>query len=199
MARKATNRKDGRREPNGRLSRAQEQMDIRMRDRFKDLERDERDTMAPGIEARQRVHGLPFDQASQPMASTFVGRLCMGKELSRIQYEAAMLYIEDCTNYARAVHAPRQPGAVDLNATKGGNGDYENVQATQRAKARYTAAQKAVQEAQNQLGLRAHLFGALYEIVQMDRETYHLVNDCKLALNALGRHYGLLARAREAA
>lgn len=198
MARKARNRQSGKREPNGRLSRQEEQVQQRLRERFKDMDAEERNTVHPGIEARQRVHGLTFEHASQPMASTFVGRLCMGKELSRQQYEAALLYIEDCENYARAVHAPRQPGAVDLNATKGGSGDYENVAATQRAKARHTAATKAVQEAQNALGLRAHLFGALYEIVNRDRECFHLVGDVKLALNALSRHYGLMA-AREAA
>lgn len=194
MSRKASNRKEGKRAPSGKLSRQKSAMAQRMRERFKDMEEAERETVAAGIEARQRVHGLSFDHASQPMASTFVGRLCMGKELSREQYEAAILYAEDCANYSRAVHSPRQPGAVDLNATKGNSGDYENLAFIQRAKARYKAATEAVQEAQNQLGGRGALFAALYEIVQMDHQVHHLVPDVRAALNALARLYGLTGR-----
>jgi len=196
MARK---RKTGKREPNGRLSRTQDGIAKRLGDQFRDMELTERETIAPGIEARQRVHGLPLEQASQPMASCFVGRLCMGRELSRPQYEAAMLYIEDCANNARAVHAPRQPGAVDLNATKGGSGDYENVAKTLRSRARYNDATKAVQSAQNEIRGNGALFAALYEIVQMDRECWHLVADCRLALNALAKFYGLVNSERVAA
>lgn len=202
MGRKAGNRQSGKREPSGRLSRQKEQaaarMDQQLASRFKDMEREERANLAGGIEARQRVHGLTFEAASQPMASTFVGRLYLGKELSRQQYEAAVLYAEDCANYSRAVHSPRQPGAVDLNATKGSSGDYENLAFVQRAKARHRDATKAVQEAQLEMRGSVALFSALYEIVQMDRELYHMIPDVRVALNSLARHYGLIGQRRAA-
>lgn len=197
MARKAKNRQSGTREPNGRLSRQVDQVAARLRERFKDMDQEQRDTIQPGIEARQRVHGLPLEQAASPMASTFVGRLYLQGELTLRQFEASQLYAEDCRNNARAVQAPREPGAVDLNATKGMD-NYENVAKTLRSVARYKAASNAIQDAQNQLRGNGALFAALYEIVLRDREVYHLVPDVRAGLNALVRHYGLMTERKAA-
>jgi hypothetical protein len=122
----------------------------------------------------------------------------MGKEISTAQYEAALLYAEDCRRYSIAVQSPRQPGSVNLNATKG-QSNYENVSATQQIVARYKSATLAVQDAQNELRGRGALFAALYELVLMDREVFHLVGDCRQALTALSRHYGLMGKERAAA
>jgi hypothetical protein len=173
------------------------------------MELAERETIAPGIEARQRVHGLPLDQASQPMAGSFLGRLYMAREISRAQYEAGTQWAEHTLAYQRAIAAPRQPGAVDLNATKGSD-NYENVEATRRAIVRMMGdkerkiigARQAVQEEQYSLGNAGSRFALLFTLwtaIEQDQERYDIVPDLRSALNCLVRHYGLTTAQRKEA
>lgn len=189
MGKRGKAKSPGKREQNGQLSRKEADRKTRFLD---GLERDERDTLAVGIGARVRVHGVEPERSRDQMAGSFVGRLCMGKQISRQQYDAAMTWLEDCQNYSAASHSPRQPGAVDLNRTQGSNGDYENVERSIRATVRYKAASKAIQAAQIELRGTANLFGALEAIVIRDVELEHLVGDLRYGLNALARHYGLV-------
>lgn len=185
---KSKKRIEGKREPNGRLSRrvADE------RTRFMlTIDKDQRETLGVGLEARERVNGTPIQQARDQMAGSFVGRLCMSSQLSSEQYDAAMTYLEDWENVGKAVHAPRQPGAVDLNATKGGSGDYENVALTRSRVERWRSAQNAVQGRQNELRGTGNLFAALDCCLLRDGEFHHLVGSLREALNALARHYRL--------
>jgi hypothetical protein len=193
MGRRGKQRQPGKREPNGQLSRKPADRKTRFLD---GLERDERDTLMVGIEARVRVHGVEPERSRDQMAGSFVGRLCMTRQISRQQYDAAMTYIEDCANYTAAVHSPRQPGAVDLNRIQGSNGDYENVERTQRAKARYKGATGAITAAQLEMRGQGNLFGALEAILHRDQELQHLVGDLRVALNSLARHYGLIGGTR---
>lgn len=182
----ARGRKPGKREPNGRLSRRRTEVSARLRDA---LDRDERDTISVAVEARQRVWQVPQAQSRDQMAGSFMGRLCLAGEISRIQYEAALLWIEASEKNSIACRSPRPPGAVDLNRTIGRGSDYEDVAAVTRWREQYEAASKAVQEAQNHLRGTASLFAALYECVIQDRAFVHMVPDCRLALNALAKHY----------
>ena len=109
MGRKARNRQDGKREPNGRLSRRLDQIAARLRERFKDMDQEERDTIQPGIEARQRIYGLDTEKAASPAAGTFLGRLYLNKEISRTQYEAGILWADHTEAYQHAIAAPKQP------------------------------------------------------------------------------------------
>jgi hypothetical protein len=200
MARKAKNRQSGTREPNGRLSRQVDQVAARLRERFKDMDQEQRDTIQPGIEARQRVHGLDTEKAASPAAGTFLGRLYLNKEISRTQYEAGILWADHTEAYQHAIAAPKQPGAVDLNATKGSS-NYENVAATRRAVARMTDAREAIQNEQYSLanqGSRFALLFVLWTAIERDEERYDIVADLRVALNALARHFGLMGERKAA-
>jgi hypothetical protein len=200
LGKKASNRQSGKREPNGRLSRQADQISARLRERFKDMDQEERDTIQPGIEARQRVYGLDTEKAASPAAGTFLGRLYLNKEISRTQYEAGILWADHTEAYQHAIAAPKQPGAVDLNATKGSS-NYENVAATRRAVNRMTDAREAIQNEQYSLanqGSRFALLFVLWTAIERDEERYDIVADLRVALNALARHFGLMGERKAA-
>lgn len=219
MARKAKNRINGKasdgyaREPNGQLSRKQEDMNKRA---FAQYDQQERETMETALAARERVYGLPraklHPKTKQPvavsrdaMAGSFIGRLCLQGEITITQYDAAIRWLEDWNAYCRAIQAPKSPGAVQINdAPKGGHdGDYENVSRNKLAIESYDNAKRAVQAAQyepsNGGGSRIALLGALWHVVQQDMERRDMVADFRVAANVLARHYKLTAKQREAA
>lgn len=185
-------RQKGRREPHtDDLSRRPEDVQARINDA---LDRDERDTIATGVEARQRVLGVSPANSRDQMAGSFVGRLYLQRSLLRVQYEAAMSWLEDAEGYMWAMGSPRTPGAVNLNAVRGGASKAENIGAARNAFNRYERALKAVTEKQIELRGTANLYGALSICVVQDRPVEHLVGDLRLALNALAKHYGLEGR-----
>lgn len=195
MGKRGRKSRAGKREPNGRLSRQIEDVVTRLGEDRILADQQERATVAPAIVARSRVFGVPVAIGLDQRAGTFVGRLRMADELTLHQYIAAELYRDQCEVYAFAMAAPRQPGAIDLNATRGTT-NTENVEASQRACSQYEKALEAVTAAQNKLRLRANLYGALNLCVVQDRELPHLVDDLRLALNALVKHYGLGKKAK---
>ena len=188
MGKRGRRLKPGKREPNGRLSRRAADRTARMLD---GLAREERDALAVGLEARQRVHGVPARNSRDQMAGSYIGRLCISGEISRVQYDAAMQWLADGEDYSRVRRSPRPPGAVDLNRIHGGSTDGEDVAFARRAVERYEAAVAAVQERQLELRNTAVLFAALSHIVGRDLELPHMVGDCREALNALARVYKL--------
>lgn len=196
MGRAAKKRKPGKREPNGRLSRKPKEASARV---IAGLDQSERDAISVGLEARERVFGVSPSRSRDQMAGSVVGRLCINCMISQHQYDAAIRFQEDSTMFSMARQSPRQPGAVDLNATKGGIGDYENVDMTLRAVARYEAALAAVQEKQNELRGGGALIAAINHIVIRDIGLPHLVGDLREALNALVRHYGLQSKSAQRA
>lgn len=180
---------------NGRLSR--KPADIMQRFHGA-LDSEEREILRPGIEARVRLHGVAPEVSRDQKAGSFVGRLCMGKEISVAQYEAAMTYLEDHRNNLIAIRAPRDPSGVDLNRVQGGSGDAENVEFYQRATKRWRDAQNAVQERQNELRGAGALIAALDYCLVRDTELYHMVGWLREGLNALVRHYGLVDKSKAA-
>lgn len=184
------NTKD-RREANGRLSRAHEDIAAR---RKEGLDKEQQETIAVGIEARQRVFGLPPTISRDQMAGSAVGRYCLQKHITRVQYDAAMLYLADCEAYSHAIGTPGLPRAVDLNAT-GGQNNHENVGKVLAAIRAHDAMVKAVQAQQNELRNTANLFGALDVVIRQDKMLDHMLGDLRAGLNALVRHYGVAGRA----
>ena len=184
-------RKPGKREPNGKLSRVPADVAARRKD---GLDREEQDTIAVAIEARQRVFGLPPTISRDQMAGSAVGRYCIQKHITRVQYDAAMLYLADCEAYSHAIGTPGLPRAVDLNAT-GGQNNHENVGKVLAAIRAHDAMVKAVQAQQNELRNTANLFGALDVVIRQDKMLDHMLGDLRAGLNALVRHYGVAGRA----
>lgn len=196
MGKRGPQKQAGAREPNGQLSRREEEVSKRIATQMKDLERADRDMMAPAVNARTRVWGISVERATMPTAGTYVGRLYLQGDLTRTQYDAAMLYAEQARDYAIAMRAPPEPNAVNLNATRGGSGDYENVTRTQRGYTEYETALAAVQAANMEPSNRGcNLIGALAHTVLKDLELDHLKGDTRIGLNALARHYKLMERA----
>ncbi|WP_152662436.1 hypothetical protein [Devosia soli] len=176
----------GTRETNGRLSRKKNDVTKRLTGQ---LDQDEREMLRTGVEARNKMHGLKPEDCRDVRAGSFVGRLAMTGEITPQQYEAAKVYLEQYHEMAIAVRSPRQPGAIDLNATKGGSGDYENVPKNVAALSAWRAATAAIQDRQNQLKGSGALYAALQYCVLEDQELHHLIGWLREGLNALARHY----------
>jgi hypothetical protein len=197
MGRRGRKSTAGKREPNGQLSRKPEHA---MERALAGVERDERDALTTGLEARVRVLGVRPEDSRDQMAGSFVGRLCMQRVISRIQYEAAITYAVEREAYLRAV-APAQGSvarAVNLNATHGSS-NYENETKTRQDVARYRAAYAAIIEAWRELRGQGKLLAAIQRLVIEDEPFEALVPDLRTALNALAKHYGLSGNTRKAA
>src|SRR5207249_1043175 len=108
-------------------------------------------------------------------------------------------YAEDVDNYRQAMGAPRQPAAVDLNRIAGATASGpDHVAFVLRAKRRYLAMSRAVQDCANQ-HRGANLFAALHYFVMRDEFHAHMLGDLRLGLNALARHYGMAGEEEVAA
>lgn len=185
MGRRGPAPKAGNRLPNGRLSRKKVDIMDRL---IGQHDKEERETMRPGIEARARHYGFDPQAAKDQMAGTFVGRLCMSGEISAQQHEAAILYGEAYHAMQVAVAGPKPSGAVNLNATKGLPGP-ENVQKSVQAMTAWHEATKALQERQDELRGQGSLIAALDYCVLRDGEHMHMLGWLREGLNALARHF----------
>lgn len=188
-------RKTGNREPNGRLSRKTE--DRKVRDKA-EVAATDWDTMGTALMARWRVHNVDPASLRDQMAGSAVGRYCLQGQITRAQYDAAMSYLEEREDWLRCIAAPRQPGAVDLNATKGQSVNAENVSRYRTIMAAREATDKAIMAKQIEIGNMGNLNGALYAVLVQDVQLEHLLGDLRTALNALVRRYGLTGNAKAA-
>ncbi len=147
-----------------------------------------------GIEARERMWKVPAKVSRDQLAGTYIGRLKLQGDLNATQYDALMMYAEQCHAYRIAMKAPAEPNAVNLNATKGGAGDYENVHRSQDACDTFERALQALQRANAEPSNRGcNLIGAIAATVLRDAVLDHLLNETRVAANVLARHYGLTA------
>ena len=151
------------------------------------------------ILTRMRIFGLSEQDARDQKAATFVGRMnLMDKKalISDAQYDAAIAYLDLRDKYLRAIGAPdasKQSGG----ATAGMSTDqHSSWCATQKAK--FDGAVEAVRFEQGLHENRgANMYAALDYIVVRDEQHWHLVGDCRLALNALAHHFGLLSKPKK--
>lgn len=191
MGKRGTKPKPGKRERNGRLSRQPKHVSAR---NMADLDREQRDNLSIGLEARERIWGVKPQQSRDQKAGSAIGRYCLQGLVTQAQYDAAMLFLESYHRNLRAIDAPPQPGAVDLNRTHGLAVGLENVKQLTKWRAEHKATLAALQDKQNEIRLMGNLYGALYEIVVMDHALEHLLGDLRTACNALSRHFKLEAR-----
>lgn len=178
MSRAGRKRKlNTKRERNGRLSRAGSADRMRL----------------TVVQARQRVHGMTKEEAEQPIADDFIGRLMRSGEVSTHQYQAALQYEQDVLDFRRTIHTPKAAGAVDLNGVHGKPtiSEESQIERSQKIKDKFERMQAAIREAQTGLRGVSNLGGALDAIVMRDCFAPHLVGDLREALNVLVRHYGL--------
>lgn len=145
------------------------------------------------ILTRMRHFGLSEKDARDQKAATFVGRLQLTRVLNEAQYDAAVEYARVYEAYQRALKSPD-----GLRTSHGGGDQGESDTYTDwcaRAIARYDAAMMAVRDEQNIYENRgANLYAALDYIVCRDQQMWHLVGDCRIALNALAHHFGIVRR-----
>jgi hypothetical protein len=191
LGRRGPKAKQGKREPNGRASRKPDDVVERHLKTLRELDAEQRETMRSGVSARMRLYGVSVEASLDQMAGSFVGRLRLAGEITQAQYEASQTYLEECRNNSIVVCSPRQPGAVDLNATHGAGVGVENVAFAMRARALYEETHRAIQAEQNRLKGTAMLFGALNLCVLDDRPLPHLVPWLRLGLDVLVRRYRL--------
>lgn len=156
------------------------------------------EAMSVAMGYRERVLGVKPSDLKNQMAESFVGRLCIGKELSRVQYDAAVIFLADHRNMAAAIQAPRDPSGLDFNRVHGAGLTEENVEQYQRARRRWKEAVDAIQERQNELRGAGALYAALETCVLRDAQAVHMVGWLREGLNALVRHYGIGERVRAA-
>jgi len=140
------------------------------------------------ILTRMRLFGLTEKDARDQKAATFIGRLQLTKAVSQAQYDAAQEYLAVREAFQRAVKSP------DALRTGSGGGDQGEsptyAEWCQRAIKRYEAANKAIMDEQCLFPNRGrNLLAGLDYIVCRGETHWHLVGDCRLALNALVHHF----------
>ena len=142
------------------------------------------------ILTRMRMHGLSEKDARDQKASSFIGRLQLTKVINQAQYDAAIAFFQIHDNYKRAISAP---DGMKSSGGAGGGGETEGHAGWCRnAIAKYDHAIAAVQDEQNLFIHRgASMIAALDYLVLRDEQMWHLVGDCRLALNALAHHLGI--------
>lgn len=140
------------------------------------------------ILTRMRLFGLSEKDARDQKASTFIGRLQLTKAVSQAQYDAAQTWLEVREHYQRAI---KSPDALRSSGGGGDGGESASYPAwCQQAIKRYDAADKAIMAEQQIYANRGrNLFAALDYIVARGEIQWHLVGDCRLALNALVHHF----------
>lgn len=140
------------------------------------------------ILTRMRLFGLSEVDARDQKASTFIGRLQLTKAVSQAQYDAAVQYLVVKEAYQRAI---KSPDALRSSSGGGDQGESQTYDAWCRnAIKKYDIAQKAVMADQCLYDNRGrNLFAGLDYIVCRGEVHWHLVGDCRLALNALAHHF----------
>lgn len=140
------------------------------------------------ILTRMRLFGLSEKDARDQKASTFIGRLQLTKAISQAQYDAAQEYLQIYEAFQRAVKSPDA-----LRSSNGGGDQGESPSYAAWCKGairRYDEAQKAIMTEQCTFANRGrNLFAALDYVACRGEEHWHLVGDCRLALNALVHHF----------
>lgn len=140
------------------------------------------------ILTRMRLFGLTEKDARDQKASTFIGRLQLTKAISQAQYDAAQEYLSVYEAFQRAVKSPDALRSSNGGGDQGESDSYASWCA--KAIERKETADKAVMAEQCIIANRGrNLIAALDYLVRRGEQHWHLVGDCRLALNALAHHF----------
>ncbi|WP_273760736.1 hypothetical protein [Bartonella sp. ML70XJBT.G] len=157
------------REANGRISRAK-------------APREAVDKLA--IEMRAKRFSLSLQDAKNPLASTYIGRLCLQGVLTQEQYDTAQQYLQIRNNY---LCAKGLPSAI-YDEMPSSSDDKARDKWVEFATEQFANMQEAIKEAQH-LYRQYNLYAALQYLVIEDQELPHLVSSLKVALNVLYRYW----------
>lgn len=183
---KGRKRKPGPRSKNGRLSN-------RAVDRQAMRSIDEQQAMQVAKEARQRLFGLSVEQSATERAGTVCGRLALQGSITTRQLEAAKAFARTYADYQWAMNSPRPPKAVEIGAATGRGGGLDiSPEQHRKAIAAWDSVRRSLVEANSEYR-GANLIAACDYLVLRDEMHGHMIGDLRLALNALVRHYGLMA------
>ncbi|MCZ2159005.1 hypothetical protein NPX99_06985 [Bartonella sp. 220] len=136
------------------------------------------------IEMRAKRFGLSIEEAKNPLASTYIGRLCLQGVLTQDQYDAAQKYLEVRNDYSCAKGLPS--AVYDEMPTSSDDKAREKwVEFATKQFLSMQAVIKEVQASNRQLNLHA----AIQYLVIEDQELPHLVNSLRIVLNALQKYF----------
>ena len=159
---------------------------------------------ADAIALRQRMFGISEQDARDQKAATYIGRLCLGGRkkttdgITEAQYEAAQEYLRCYHAFQRAVKSPdalRSGEGISLGIESEGYADWCKDKVERYRK--LTDAIKAEQCLHENRG--ANMFAAIHLILIRDETMPHLIGDLRLALNAIGHHFGIIPKPRKKA
>ena len=176
-------RKPGQRTPSNQLSRSKASREWI-------TNQEQRAAMSTVIEARQRLFGLSEKDAKEGTAGSVVGRLVHARVLRRDQYDAAKRYLEVRNSYQRAIGAP--PDFTEPRDALPSSIDPEKAWRSFCGHARraHDAMMGVLRDLMASERSPAPL-SALDVIVVRDIHEANLIGPLRLALNALGRHFGI--------
>ncbi|VEJ44928.1 hypothetical protein [Bartonella vinsonii] len=157
------------REPNGRISRAK-------------TPREPVDQLA--IEIRAKRFCLTIEDAKNPLAGTYIGRLYLQGELNQDQYDAAQKYLEVRNNY---LCAKALPNAVYDDFTPSSNEEAQK-RWIERVTHCYEETKEVIKEAQY-LYRQHNFYATLQYLVIEDQSLPYLVNSLRIVLNGLHKHF----------
>lgn len=192
MSRRAKKRRQGKREPNGRLSRRKVEVVNRQ-------EMTEQEARSVAIAARMRRTGLgeelvAINEAGRPNAGTVHGVLALTGAITLDQYEAGEWYLAKRDAYLKAILAKGtaiEPPSPSYKVDDTG-GYLAWCKATRET---WAAVLDIVQEAST--ASRSPIASALDVILCRQQEVHHLLGDLRIGLNAI--HRAFLAGRRKAA
>ena len=200
----AKKRKNGPREPNGRLSRAKDPQRAAM------MREEPADQLALDVRAKHLAlhwgigtkgevideHGeikdgivpMPRQQARNPLYGTFYGLLYQTKELSREQYETCQRILDLHNLEMKRIGADN--AIYERLGFQSGILTQDELDKRQRAiSAKWGQLKQAIQAEQNYQ--RGNLWAALQYCLFENQSFTHMVGDLRLALNAGGRFFGV--------
>ncbi|WP_017196048.1 hypothetical protein [Bartonella birtlesii] len=142
------------------------------------------------IEMRAKHFGLTIEEAKNPLASSYIGRLCLlgykqnALGISKEQYETAQRYLQIRNDYLCAKGLPH--GYYDdFTHTPDEKAQKQWVQRTTQ---HYEDMQKVIKKAQQQHS-QHNFYAALQYLVVDDQPLSYLVCPLRIILNALHQHF----------
>lgn len=159
-------RSDGPRTPSGQLSRSTE------------LPADQLARMK-----RMQLFGLEYEATKKPEAATFIGRLCLGGDISQEQYAAIDRLIITRALYQSSIAVPDS-----LKRSGAASGSEQDPERQKALEDRYRGAMKVIEDLHTSLP-RDGIIKAREQCIFMDHDHTELIGAIRLIGNALQKYY----------